>query len=141
LFGQIDVKGSSETRNEATRQDLSLQLSLAKQIVETQFKIEKLPAYEQLIHQFEFFLEGLNYRIQVDTEQEIVSFFSKEIHPLFEFLQLKNKKLSADIANYFSQVDEGLNLIYYYRKNYDDTISLINKNMSHVIDQKQEEAQ
>ena len=141
LFGQIDVKGSSATRNKATRQDLSLQLNLAKDIVERQSNIEKLPVYEQLIHQIEFFLDGLHYRFQVDTEQEIVSFFSNEIHPLFEFLKLKNGALTKAIATYFSKINESLNLIYYYRKNYDDTISLINKNMSHIIDQKQVEAQ
>lgn len=141
LFGQIDVKGSSETRNEATRQDLTLQLSLAKEIVEAQLTIDNSPVYEQLIHQFDFFLNALKHHFQVDSEQEIISFFVKEIHPLFELLLLKNDDPSTDIKNYFSQVNEGLNLIYYYRKNYDDTISLINKNMSHIIDQKQVEAQ
>ncbi|MEZ4792547.1 MAG: hypothetical protein R2783_03490 [Gelidibacter sp.] len=34
-----------------------------------------------------------------------------------------------------------MNVIYYYRKNYDDTIALINKNMSLLIDSKQTEAQ
>ncbi|MGC1630508.1 MAG: GAF domain-containing protein [Gelidibacter sp.] len=141
LFGQIDVISSSGTRNDATRQDLSLQLSLAKAIVEAQLEIENLTAYEQLIHQFESFLDGLNNHFQVDSEQEIVKFFTNEIHPLFEFLQLKNPILSAEIASYFSKVNETFNLIYYYRQKYDETISLINKNMSHIIDQKQEEAQ
>lgn len=141
LFGQIDVKGSSGTRNEATIQDLSLQLNMAREIIEAQFKIEKLPVYEQLIHQIGSFLDVLKHYFQVDTEQEIVNFFVKEIHPLFQFLQLKNGALNAHITNYFNNVDESLNLIYFYRKKYDDTISLINKNMSHIIDQKQVEAQ
>lgn len=141
LFGQIDVKGSSGTRNEATRQDLSLQLNLAKTIIETQYKIENLPVYEQIIHQLDLFLDGLERYFQVDTEQEIVNFFVLEIHPLFKFLCLKSPSLKAAIDNYFNRVDARLNLIYHYRKKYDETISLINKNMSHIIDQKQEEAQ
>src|SRR5690606_4954978 len=67
--------------------------------------------------------------------------FKKEIHPLFEFLELNNEGLSVAIAEYFGKVNKSLNLIYHYRKNYDDTIALINKNMSHIIDQKQITAQ
>lgn len=141
LFGQIDVKGSSGARYNATRQDLSLQLNLAKSILETQWNIEHLPVYEQLIHQIETFLAILKGYFHIDTEQEIVSFFAKEIHPLFKFLQSKNLSLNSEINSYFSQVNESLNFIYFYRKKYDDTISLINENMSRVIDQKQVEAQ
>lgn len=141
LYGQIDVKQSSETRNEASRKDLQLQLNLAKNILETQIKTENLPVYEHLLHQLDFYLDGLELHLREDNEQEIVSLFKKEIHPLFEFLELNNEGLSVAIAEYFGKVNKSLNLIYHYRKNYDDTIALINKNMSHIIDQKQITAQ
>ena len=141
LFGQIDVMGSSETRNEATRQDLSLQLSLSKEIIETQLKTEKLPIYEHLLHQLEIFLKTLGSHFIVDSEQEIGQFFDKEIHPLFEFIDQKNSTLRKDIEEYFAKMDKRLSLIYYYRKKYDDTIAMINKNMTHILDHKQVEAQ
>ncbi|MBO3098704.1 GAF domain-containing protein [Gelidibacter pelagius] len=141
LFGQIDVMGSSETRNEATRQDLSLQLSLSKEIIEAQLKKERLPIYEQLLHQLEVFFNSLDHHFIVDSEQEIGSFFENEIHPLFEFIEQKNNALRMHIENYFAKIDRSLNLIYYHQKNYDDTITMINKNMTHILDHKQEEAQ
>ncbi len=141
LFGQIDVMGSSETRNEATRQDLSLQLSLSKEIIEAQLKKERLPIYEQLLHQLEVFFNSLDHQFIVDSEQEIGSFFENEIHPLFEFIEQKNNALRKHIENYFAKIDRSLNLIYYHQKNYDDTIAMINKNMTHILDHKQVEAQ
>ncbi|HUH27650.1 GAF domain-containing protein [Gelidibacter sp.] len=141
LFGQIDVIGSSAKRNEATRQDLSLQLSLSKQIIEAQLKTDSLPIYEQLLHQLEGFLNTLNYHFIVDSEQEISSFFENEIHPLFEFFEQNNEYLRTKIESYFEKIDKRLNLIYYYRKNYDKTITMINKNMTHILDHKQVEAQ
>lgn len=141
LFGQIDVMGSSEKRNEATRQDLSLQLNLSKEIIEAQLKTHGLPIYEQLLHQLEGLLNTLNYHFIVDSEQEISSFFENEIHPLFEFFEQNNKNLRNKIEGYFTKIDKRLNLIYYHRKKYDDTITMINKNMTHILDHKQVEAQ
>ncbi|WP_299396601.1 GAF domain-containing protein [uncultured Gelidibacter sp.] len=141
LFGQIDVKGSSDARNQATRKDLSMQIGMVKKILATLLETERLPIYEQLDFQMGELSEALIDHFRVDTEQEIVKFFEKEIHPLFKFLKKKNDDLVEAIDDYFSKINENLGLVYYYRKHYDDTIALINKKMASVIDQKQIEAQ
>ena len=141
LFGQMDVKGSSNARNLATQKDLLLQLSLLQKIVEKIMALENLPIYEQLLFQIKQFEKGLKTDFKVDSEQTIGTFLRKEIEPLLKFQLDKNKSLKEDIEDYFSKVDSDINLIYYYRKNYDDTIMLINKNMASLLDKKQEEAQ
>lgn len=141
LFGQMDIMGSSEARNIATREDLSLQLSLSKDILEALIETESLPIYEQLLHQLEVFLKSLGYYFVVDSENEIGRFFEDQIHPLFEFVQQKNSVLQNAIQSYFSKVDQRLSLIYYYRKKHDDTIAMINKSMTQILDHKQMEAQ
>ncbi|WP_397363731.1 GAF domain-containing protein [Olleya sp. R77988] len=141
LFGQIDVKGSSNARNSATEKDLSLQLKMVEKIVKVAFDIDKLPILEQLLFQIITFKEALHTNFKVDSEQEITRFFKNEIEPLFKF-QLKSKPyLVKQIEDYFNTVDSQVDLVYHYRKNYDDTISLINKNMSSLLDKKQVEAQ
>lgn len=141
LFGQIDVKGSSEARNSATQKDLALQLTLVEKIVEKAILNERLPIFEQLLFQIKSYQVALKDSFKVDSEQKVTHFFKHEIEPLFRF-QLKTKSsITEDIEDYFSKVDTNLEVIYYYRKNYDDTISLINKNMSTLLDKKQVEAQ
>ncbi|WP_452222218.1 GAF domain-containing protein [Lacinutrix salivirga] len=141
LFGQIDVKGSSDARNTATQKDLSLQLKMVERIVKSAFKTEKLPIFEQFLFQIKTYKKALRANFKVDSEQQITRFFKQEIEPLFKF-QLQSKSyIKDDIEDYFSKVDTNLDVIYYYRKNYDDTISLINKNMSSLLDKKQVEAQ
>lgn len=141
LFGQIDVKGSSEARNIATQKDLALQLKMVDKIVKAAFKKEQLPIFEQLLFQVKAYQKDLKSNFKVDSEQKITQFFKYEIEPLFKF-QLKTKPyLTHDVEDYFSKIDNELDVIYFYRKNYDDTISLINKNMSSLLDKKQVEAQ
>jgi len=140
LYGQIDIKGSSEARNFATKQDLTLQLNSAKKIIEKAFEIKSLPIYEQLTFQIDTYLQGLEDYFQVDSEQQISDFFKKRINSLFRHL-LESKNLTQEIENYFNSIDNKLQVLYKNRKNYDNTITLINKEMASLLDSKQEEAQ
>ncbi len=140
LYGQIDIKGSSEARNNATQLDLSLQLNTAKTIVENVLNFESLPIYEQVIFQINNFLKGLKNHFQVDSEQQITEFFKQEITPLFQHM-IKYGKAAKEIESYFETIDSKLEMIYSNRKNYDDTVMLINKRMAALLDAKQIEAQ
>jgi len=140
LYGQIDIKGSSEARNYATREDLSLQLKSAKDILLKASKIEQLPIYDQFIYQINTFLKELQEYFQVDSEQQISSFFKQEVEPLLNHLN-SNKLLKSDINGYFKTIDDKVNVLYRHRKDYDDTISKINMEMAALLDKKQKEAQ
>jgi hypothetical protein len=140
LYGQIDIKGSSEARNNATQLDLSMQLSTAKVIIENVLNLESLPIYEQIIFQINNFLKGLENHFQVDSEQQITEFFKQEITPLFQHM-VKSGKAVKEIESYFDTIDSKLEMIYSSRKNYDDTVTLINKKMAALLDSKQVEAQ
>ncbi|TXE09729.1 GAF domain-containing protein [Seonamhaeicola algicola] len=141
LYGQIDVKGSSDARNHATQKDLALQLTLVDKILDVIPANEKLPVYEQLKFEIASFDKAIKTDFKVDTEQQLTRFFKEEIEPLFIFFLEKKNFAKEEIEDYFSKVDTNLGVIYYYRKNYDDTIALINKNMSALLDEKQVEAQ
>ena len=90
LFGQIDIKGSSEARNRATQQDLKLQLNGAKSVIKEALQIEDLPIYHQFLFQIDEYLQNLDNHFQVDSEQTIAAFFKQDIEPLFDHLKSKN---------------------------------------------------
>lgn len=140
LYGQIDIKGSSEARNWATKEDLSLQLNMARVIITKALAIEALPIYEQYIFQIDNYLRALKSNFQVDSEQQINAFFETDITTLFRH-KITSEELESDITTYFSSLDDKAKIIYKHRKNYDDTVSLINKKMASLLDDKQVEAQ
>ncbi|WP_426431485.1 GAF domain-containing protein [Winogradskyella sp. HB-48] len=141
LFGQIDVKGSSHARNEATQKDLSLQLSLAEKILKKTLQKKELPIFEQIKFQVNAYCTAIKTNFKVDSEHEITVFLRDEIKPVFELIAQTEPELENDINDYFSKVDQDLDVIYFYRKLYDDTVKLINTNMSSLLDEKQVEAQ
>jgi rubrerythrin len=141
LFGQIDVKGSSNARNEATQKDLSLQLSLAEKILNKTLQKKSLLILEQIKFQVNKYCSDLKSNFKVDSENAITVFLRDEVKPVFELIAQTEPELKQDIEDYFSKIDEDLNVIYFYRKHYDDTVKLINTNMSSLLDEKQLEAQ
>ena len=60
---------------------------------------------------------------------------------MFEHFGALSPELAEAIANYDEQLDPVLKLVYKHRKFYDDTITLINKKMSELLDKKQHNAQ
>ena len=140
LYGQIDIKGSSEARNNATQQDLTLQLKAVKEIFKTLFNTDPLPVYEQFIYQVDDFLNGIETNFQVDSEQQISEFLKDDIEPVLKHLST-NENFKDKIEAYYSSIDDTLNVLYKHRKAYDDTITKINAEMAFLLDKKQGEAQ
>ena len=140
LYGQIDIKGSSEARNKATKQDLTLQLNAVKDILKTASDIEELPIYEQYVFQIKEFLKGLEKNFQVDSEQQISAFFKDDIESILQHLYTTDE-LKPKIDAYFESINDKVNALYHHRKDYDNTIALINKEMASLLDKNQIEAQ
>ena len=140
LYGQIDIKGSSEARNKATKEDLTLQLKAVKSVLKKASEIEVLPIYEQFIFQINTYQKGLAEHFQVDSEQQISSFFKLDIEPLLKHLY-QIEGLKEDIQEYYDSIDDKVNVLYKHRKDYDDTIAKINAEMASLLDKKQVEAQ
>ena len=140
LYGQIDIKGSSEARNWATKQDLAVQLNSLKTILISAIKIEDLPIYQQYIYQIDVYLESLENHFQVDSEQQISDFLKNDINLVLEHLN-KLAGVKELLEAYYQGIHNELNIVYDSRKKYDDTISKINKRMASLLDKKQEEAQ
>ena len=140
LYGQIDIKGSSEARNNATRLDLTLQLNTAKRLFEKASEIRVLPIFEQFVFQIKEYLEDLNKNFQADSEQQIASFLKDDIEPVFMHVRA-SYPLKDDINQYFESIEEKGNTFYLHRKDYDNTIAKINKEMASLLDEKQVDAQ
>lgn len=140
LYGQMDIKGSSEARNLATQQDLKLQLKAIKSILDLAFEIKSLPIYEHQIFQINKFLKGLENNFQVDSEQQISAFLKDDIKPLLQHINTTDA-LNTAINTYRESIDENVGMVYNHRKQYDKTVAAINREMAALLDRKQEDAQ
>jgi hypothetical protein len=140
LYGQIDIKGSSEHRNETVKEDLKNQLETLIQIFENQKSNTNLVLLEQRKFELQSLHKQLEFPLKADTEQQIQLYIENEIHPI-----LRNTKTDSigEVLEqkYFESLDEKTGLFYQSRKKFDNAMSIVNKKLASVLDKKQAEAQ
>jgi hypothetical protein len=140
LYGQIDIKGSSQHRNDTVKEDLKNQLKTLLSIFESLKSSNPLSLLEQRKFEMQSYFNELQLELKADTEQQIQNYIKKAIHPI-----LKNSKAENEcqvlIDNYFEELDPKTALFYHSRKKFDDAMSIINKKMASILDKEQVEAQ
>ncbi|MFL9842890.1 GAF domain-containing protein [Flavobacterium rhizosphaerae] len=141
LYGQIDVKGSSNARNITTEKDLARQVQKLLQLFRYIFEEEKLPFIEQHIFELENIEDQLHESLKADTEANIQNYIIGEVHPVLKHFDTTNTSVRTRINSYFAALDERVQMVYESRKDFDETLSAINKQMAALLDEKQEEAQ
>lgn len=140
LYGQIDIKGSSENRISAIVNDLKEQIKQIIVVLNVLNVDKKNSFIEQKKFELESFLIELEQTFKNDLEQIINHYIETEIHTLLRNTEL-NKQTENLISNYFNKIDAKTGIFYQTRKDFDDTIMSINNKLASIIDAKQEQAQ
>jgi hypothetical protein len=141
LFGQSDIKGSSDARNIAIKEDLITQLTLAISVLKDACLTEKLPIYNELMYRVSTFLKDVKDDLNAGDEINILDFLQREIYPVFNHIKDINKELSRKVSIYMNRLDSELNVVYEKRKDYEKSVNLINDKLSRYIDSRQKDAQ
>lgn len=141
LYGQIDIKDSSQARNTAIQRDLMIQLSDINKILSAAFHTSKLPIYEELIFRVNSHLDEIKGTLHTNSEQAIFNFVMDEINPVLKHVEKIDKDIAKLVLKYESSIDAGTDSYYDHRRNYDESVMLINKKLAALLDKKQENAQ
>ncbi|WP_298734439.1 GAF domain-containing protein [uncultured Chitinophaga sp.] len=132
LYGQIDIKGSSDARNDSIRKDLRKQLHAVSALLEA-LPSGMLEAEKPLLEEH---MRELAQPLRADTEQLLT-------HYLDNHIQLLLKPFSGDhqVDEYFREADKEKGAFHAQRRKFEQTISEINGNLAAVIDRRQKSAQ
>jgi len=140
LYGQVDIKNSSDARNRAIQKDLLIQFHMLADIFADASRLESLPIYDEINFRINDYLTSLSESMQTNSEQKAVDFLLEEIHPVLDHLKEENTEIQKMIVSYYKKLKDN-HTIYKYRKAYDTSVTQINKKMASILDKKQEEAQ
>ena len=144
LYGQSDIRGSSELQNAATQADLTDQLTLAGEILDLARDIKPMPFLDDLLYRIEIQLNNLQGNLGAGSDVQVLDFLHQDVEQCFDTLDsFKNYDagISRKIEHYRSSLDPQRRSIHRQRKEYDESINLINDTISAYIDREQETAQ
>ena len=138
LFGQTDVRNSSISRNLVIKKDLEIQLGLISDLISVLSAENDFDAIKDRLKHYQ---ELLQTDIKADTENIVQTFILSEVHPLFESMKLQNIEYNQLVTSYFKKLDSRTDMVYDFRKKFDESLSSINRNLADILDKRQEEQQ
>lgn len=142
LYGQADIVGSSTMRNNAIQADLLLNLELVMDVLQAtkeHMNYNLLDAYMLTVEQLRS--ELMNNYVS-SHESQVVDFLTIEVHPfLREICQVPNNKIQSQVDRYFSELDDDLHIIYRDRKDYEESVSMLNHRMGSLLEKSNDEMQ
>lgn len=141
LYGQSDLKSSSVMRNEATQADLVAQMRYARKVLELAVEQTHLPIYQELIFRMEKYVKSIRKGLGAGDEVSVLEFLRSEIYPVFRQLETLNEELRVAVDTYGKHLDPKQGVVYDKRKDFEDSVDLINDRMDKEIDRAQHQAQ
>ena len=141
LYGLVDMRNSTRTRNEAIGADLSDQLQLALDVINAAGQIRPLPALEEVGYLLTQHLDRIGSELRSDDESGVLELLRRDVEPLFGELETYGSDVAERVAAYRGALDEDLNIVYRRRKDFEESVAASNDAISMILDAEEERAQ
>jgi hypothetical protein len=141
LYGQVDIQSSSTKRNQAIQADLIEQLKSADKVLDATINKFPLPIYKELQFRIDSYIQKLENSLVSGDENQVLEFLKADIYPVFNHIQSLSPDLQEALLDYQKQLDPALNMVYKQRKDYEQSVQLINEKVSDYLDKMQQAAQ
>ena len=132
LYGAIDIRNSSTERNKAIQKDMLEQLDMASAILKKAQKETDFPLLGEIKYKIKKYRHSVANIILSDDEIAINQFLKQEVVDLFEQLKTIAPSVEEDIAKYFTAVTSAVDMVYHHRKDFDESITTINKAIAKI---------
>jgi hypothetical protein len=141
LFGQSDIRGSSEARVQSIQADLTDQLTLAGTIMRRAAEVKSWPLVDEFNYRIDKRIAGIKTGLSTEEERSVAAFLQQEIEPSFAELRTIGPGVSHAIDGYNQAVDPVMGVVYRKRKAFEESVSKLNERLSGYVDREQVEAQ
>jgi GAF domain-containing protein len=141
LYAISDIRGSSEERNRAVQSDLEEQLGSALKVIQLASEARSMPILQELGHRLGRLLERLRAGLSSGDETSVIKMLKTDVEPLFVPIQDFSPQVRQAIEGYQLALDARLGTVYRKRREFEESVSLLNRRVSLYLDREQVEAQ
>jgi hypothetical protein len=141
MFGQSDIRGSSEARVRSIQADLSEQLTLAGKIMSRAGEFKAWPLLDEFSYRIEKRIARIKTGLSTEEESSVAYFLQQEVEPVFTELRAIDPGVSSAIGVYTRAVDPEMGVVYRKRRAFEESVSMLNERLSTYLDQQQANVQ
>ena len=140
LFGMADVRNSSVERTAAIREDLVENLQMARSLVKQIRSSLKLPLLDETLFKMDTHLRKINLGLAAGDESSALDFLTREIHPLLQHFD-EHAEFAESISQYRSKLDPEFGVVYRKRRDFENSLAMINNMIGTYLNEAQVAAQ
>ena len=141
LYGASDIRGSSEYRNAAIQADLTDHLKMTREIVQLAGRHRPLPILDALTHRIDKNLREIGTGLSSGDEFARLDFIRQVVEPVFDHIQEFSPEVRENLEAYRNALDPYLKTLYWQRKDFEESITLINETIAAYLEKEEETAQ
>lgn len=141
LYGACDIRGSSEARNRAIGADLVEHLGLAREVLSLADSARPQPFLRELINRIDRLDKRVRGGLGSGDENLVINFLHDEVASSFEHLRGLGPKVLRAVETYQAVVDPNLGTVYGQRRQFEQSVSLLNDRLLAYLDQEEAEQQ
>ncbi len=141
LFGVSDIRRSSDHRNAAIQADLIEHFRLAQEIIQLAYEQRPLPILAAFSHRIDKHIRGMKIGLNAGDEATKPFFIQQVIEPIFDQLATFGPQVADKIASYQAALDPQMKTIYRSRRDFEESLKLINETIATYLDQEESKAQ
>jgi hypothetical protein len=141
LYAASDIRDSSTHRSQAILADLKDQLDQGHQIVSAARAALALPLLDELDWRIQGQKDILNDGLNAGDEISVLNFLRRELEPTFTELGKAGSLVQDLIDRYQGNVHPEARSVYRRRKDFDDSVRMMNEAVAGLLDREQAEAQ
>lgn len=141
LYAQSDIVSSSNKRNHAIQEDLLKNLELIQQLLRTVEKLVDFPLLDQYLLETNHRMKEISEELRSSDESLVVDFIVNEVHPLLEEMAKRDTSIALAYSVYQSHLDPTFGIVYQKRKDYEDSVGIINSTISDYLEEEDARSQ
>jgi hypothetical protein len=141
LFSVSDIRGSSTARNTAIQCDLIAQLRNARRVISTARARKPLVFLANLAHRIDRYVEIIDNGLGAGDESTILGFLQSDVEALFDHLAEFGEDVREAIEEYRSLIDPDHGNLYHRRREYEESVAMINRTIAGYVEEEQRKAQ
>ena len=140
LYGNSDIRGSSDLRQTAIRRDLYRQINLAAEIVSKSSALKPLEQMYHMSYKLNHFKETLTDHMLVNQESSIIQYLRTEFMGIIDWLKTLSPEIAELCTFYRSNLGES-GAFFQHRKMFETSVHTLNLALNSLIDEDQGDLQ
>lgn len=141
LYGQTDIKGSSEQRNEAIRADLIEQLELTIDLLSLIKRSKQIVILDEIIFRLKEQIKRIRKGLSTSDEVFIINTIHNEITPFLDHVLNYYPDLKDDVLKFRAATDGTHGVVYKKRKDFEESFTMITETVSELLEAEEAAAQ